>query len=252
MALEGVNLCAKIALVEKSESLDNELGATRLAFSDLKTALNETTTIPVDDFTAKLEEDFEMPEGMSQGHLQDTIPSTVTDRAREMVTALLIIPIRQWKEATKAQELRDKLKAVVGAETKKATEAALMEVDGEPNLSDAKINDLIKQAVTKKTATLRKEIAKLKSDAKTHPKGSRGRRQGASEKEKNGKSQKTPKKTNKTKKVHFDDNDSAGDDANASKPKGILRKPRYQKSPTPKRGSKNNGRRNGNNSSRRK
>ena len=126
-----------------------------------------------------------------------------------------------------------------------------MELEDEPNVSQAKINDLIKEAVTKETAQLRKKLAKLESEAKSHPKGSRGRRQGASEKEKQGKV-KTRKPT--PKKVRFDgDNDKAdGSDSDSKRSNSILRKPKYSGSQKSKQSNKNNKSNRRNNGQRRK
>ena len=170
---------------------------------------------------------------------QDLLPSSVCDRTRELVTALFIIPIRKWKEATEDQELQNKLKAILTVETKQATAAALMEVDNEPNMSKAKMNDLIKQAVTKETAALRKELNKLKRESSPHPKESRGRRQGASEKEKKGNKQKEKKGTDT--KVKFAKGSAPADDHDkgTKKSRGALRPSSYSPSPKGKRNNRN-------------
>ena len=75
-----------------------------------------------------------------------------------------------------------------------------MEVDNKSIMSEAKMSDLIKQAVTKETDTLCKELKKLKKDSSPHPKVKRGHCQGALEKEKKDKTTSKGKKKTETEK----------------------------------------------------
>ena len=245
---DGVHLAAKIALIEKTESPDLAVLTTRLAITALQPAFTKTTTLPANNILTAMESRFPLPEGMLQGSENDQVPSPVEDRTRELITALFIIPIRKWKTAQEDANLRKKLRQAVMPEAEEATENALMEVEQEPNLSRAKVNDLIKEAITKETAKLRKELEKLRSqppkpkqkrDNSPHPKGTRGRRQGASEKEKTGKGQ---KKGNK-KQVRFANGSAAAEDADSATRRsgGVLRKSSYPSSPKKNQNNKRNG-----------
>ena len=124
-----------------------------------------------------------------------------------------------------------------------------MVVDSEPNMSEAKMNNIIKAAIAKETKEIRKEIEKLraakhstgkKRDDSSHPKGSRGQRQGALEKEKQSNNNRKKKET-KGKKVQFTkQSDSVGANARGTKPKSILRNPASKNSSKKKSNSKSN------------
>ena len=252
LLLTGVNLCVKIALIETKESPACELDATRQVSIALFPAVDETTAITDVLMTDELNKMYPPPTTQaSTAGEQAACPKPVVTRARELAAALFILPLRKWHKAKKAQKLREKLRAIVIAETKQATEAATMEVENEPTMSESKMKDLIKEAVSKETAALKKELARLKSAKQSdslHPKGKRGQRQGASEKEKKSGNNKTKKKTPGKNVRLANDNDDRADDAGSASRKsgGALRQSSYQSSTRKNNKNKKNSRRNSN------
>ena len=125
-----------------------------------------------------------------------------------------------------------------------------MEVDNKPLIDKAKVKDLIKEAVSKETAALKRELNKLRSAKRSsspHPKAKRGQCQGALSKEKksnNNKNnqttsnKKTNKKTNRSKSNNGKANAAAND---SNKNGGPVRNSSYPNSQRRIRSNKNNG-----------
>ena len=246
LLLSGFNLCVQIATIETNESPDGELDATRKIAIALFPAVDETTAISVTKLTGALEKLYPLP-ATQQSNAGEPVacPEPVVTRARELAAALFILPLRKWHEARKAQKLQEKLRAVAIAETNQATEDASMEVDIEPSIDKAKVKDLIKEAVSKKTAALKRELEKLRCTRRSgspYPKAKRGQRQGASSKEKKSKNNKSNKKTNKKTTQSNSNNDKIDAAANDSnKNGGTVRKLSYPNSQRKSRNNKSNG-----------
>ena len=130
-----------------------------------------------------------------------------------------------------------------------------MVVDAEPNMTEAKMNDIIKAAIFKETKELRKEIKKLRAGKPTsnrkrndspHPKDSRGQRQGALEKVKQSNNKNYKKKQSKGKKVWFEQQGNSADGGDkGTKPKSILRNKTSKNSSKKKSNNKNKSRHTG-------
>ena len=253
---EAVNLAVLIAMAENDSTDDIETAATRAVFTNLIPAINETTMITEAMLSENLDVTHPAPAPaaqVTQGEQGQqpqpqpqppAIPAPVSERARELASALFIIPLRKWMEAKKDQELRNKLRSIVNPETKKATKAAAMELDEEPTLSEAKVNDLIKEAVAKETKALRNELAKLKKNPRSnspHPKAARGHRQGASEKEKQ--SQKNKNKNASKKQVRFANGQADADANGSNKNNGILKPSSYRRSSKKSNANRNKNKR---------
>ena len=237
-SVKATNLCTRIAIVEKDANDNLELLTTRATFEAMAAIINEATNIDEGILNGSLENAYPDPLNLPGANInQPQIPQDLLDRSKELFTAIFVIPMREWKKATEDAKIRNKLRAINNEAQKKATEETAMAIEAKPNVSESNLADLIKEAVSKETAALQKQVEELKkSKIRPHPKESRGRLSGASEKEKQR------KKSDRKKKVRFQKrNESADDDDSASSnPKSILRRPRYHSSPTPKRQQQKN------------
>ena len=254
-SVKAANLCAMIAMAEKDTDKKFEVKVTRETYENTIAAISESSTVEQarlqtalddlhPDLSIEMDTDSEDEAALSA---HPSAPAATVARSREMFTAIFIVPVREWKKATEDQKVRNRLLAITNADKKKATAAAAIVVEAEPNVSETKLADLIKEAVSKETAALRKELERVKREKnESHPKGSRRRRSGASEKQKQS-------KKNTKKKVSFKPSHESADDADSasSKRKGILRPGRYQRSPSPK-SKQSQGKKNGRNGRRQK
>ena len=232
--INGLHLCTQIALAEKGKPAKLATKATRDAYATLAQSIEETTPVSGTALDNKLSQLFP-PDGIT-----DAIPATAATRISELFTALFVVPVRKWNEAHNEKQIRDRLQQINANLVKEATNNTVVAMETEESVSQEKIAQLIKQAVTKETAALKKEVERLKSGKKQPAKKeSRGRRSGASEKQKRSKS----KSNNRNRrKVRFSEgNERADADANgSSQGGGILRQSSYRTSQNRRRNGSNN------------
>ena len=80
LAVDGVNICAKIALIKQSKSINLEIFATQAAFTALLLSIATTSTIPEENLMVKLETKSALPGGSLQDAEQDQVPLSVCNR----------------------------------------------------------------------------------------------------------------------------------------------------------------------------
>ena len=116
MIVQGVHVCCQIAIIENEETPDHENECVRQTFTALMPSITETTDLTDTLMLAALNDKF--PNNMQdQSQSQNQQPANVknncadatVERARELSSALFIIPARKWKEAKRTQEMRNKL-----------------------------------------------------------------------------------------------------------------------------------------------
>ena len=230
---DGLKLCTRVALAETGSADKHENAAIRDVYADLTTKIEEHSIF----------NSTELDNGISTRFPPDfnaaAVPEKVTTRTSELFTALFLVPIKQWSAAHEEKKIRDRLQKLNVNMVQEATNNAVVAMDTEESVSPQKLADLIKEAVSKETAALRKEVAALKSEKKQPAKKeTRGRRSGASEKQKQSRS--------KSRKVRFANEKERADDADndSSRDGGILRPSKYRSSHQKKKqGSKNSSNR---------
>ena len=229
----GLHLCAKIALAETACPAKYETLATREAYAALADKMEELSVFTGTELDNGISTMFP-PDGTT-----GTVPEKGMSRLRELFTALFLVPIQKWTEANDEKQIRDRLQTINVGLVKNATNNAVVAMETKESVSPEKLNDLIKEAVSKETAALRKEVEILRGKKQpASKKETRGRRSGASEKEMRSKSQ-NKNKNKQRRKVRFSQEREQVDDQGngSSRAGGILRPSSYQGS----RQRKNNG-----------
>ena len=234
---DGLKLCTRVALAETGSPDKHETAAIRDTYAALATKIEENSIFS----------GTELDNGLSARFPPEETAVTIADnaltRTSELFTALFLVPIKKWSVANEEKKIRDRLQKLNSDMVKEATNDAIVAMETEESVSPNKLAQLIKEAVSKETAALRKEVATLKGEKKKPAKKeSRGQRSGALEKQKRSKS--------KSRKVRFVNGNGRADDADndSSRGGGILRQSSYQSSQKKKgKGPKNksNRRKNG-------
>ena len=242
--LDGLHLCAKIALAETASPAKYEVLATREAYAALTAQMEELSIFTGTELDNGIASKFP-PDGAT-----GTVPNKGMTRLRELFTALFLVPMRKWIESNEEKQIRDRLQSINTDLVKEATNSTIVAMETEESVSPEKLNDLIKEAVSKETAALRKEVERLKGKKQpASKKETRGRRSGASEKEMRSKS-KNRNNSSRRRRVQFSEDAGQvdGQDNASSQSGGILRRSSYQNSRQKKKKQSNansNRRRNG-------
>ena len=230
---DGLKLCTRVALAEKGSPEKHENAAIRDTYAELATKIEEHSIFNGTELDNGLSTRFP-PEANTY-----TVSKAAMTRINELFTALFLVPIKKWCAANEEKKIRDRLQKLNADMVKEATNNAVAAMETEESVSPQKLADLIKEAVSKETAALRKEVATLRGEKKqSAKKETRGRRPGASEKQKRSQS--------KGRKVRFANGNGRADDADSdsSRGGGILRQSSYQSSRQKKKqGSKKNSNR---------
>ena len=227
LSISAISACVNVAIAENAGETRFIDAIVRDAFAYQGTMMAEAATFDIEKLQTKLNKLH--PESLEED--DEDFPNSISARARELINALFLMPLHEWTRARKDKDARTALRKLQAKEKEDATAKTTTAIQVEPNVSETQLADLIKEAVSKETAALRKQLEQLQKKKGTASKDARGRRSGASEKQNRSRSQ--TRGRNQKRSVRFSKRSEqvAEYDKDSPPSNGVLRPSRYRPSP---------------------